>query len=94
MIVKQQTVVKKAQGGDVEAFLALTEPVERKVYAVVFALTHSEVEAAQVAADSIVALFGRFPTYSGRGNVETWMTRTAVSEALKLLRERRAVKAS
>jgi RNA polymerase sigma-70 factor, ECF subfamily len=91
--LKQPTIVRKAQAGDVEAFLQLLEPVERKVYAVAFALTRSQLEAEQVAAEAITSLFVRFPSYQGRGSVEQWMVRTAVSEVLRQVRERRVARA-
>lgn len=94
MHVKQRTMLKKAQSGDVDAFLALIEPVERKVYTVAYGLTHSQIEAEQVAADAIIALFAKFGTYQGEGSVAKWMIRTAVSEVLRLVRERRAAKVS
>lgn len=94
MMTMQQSTIKKAQNGHVEAFLSLIDPVERKVYAVAYSLTRSEMEAEQVAADAIIALFTKLSNYRGRGAVEQWMTRTAVSEVLRLVRERRTAKVS
>lgn len=93
MHVKQRSIVKKAQAGDVAAFLALIEPVERKVYTVAYGLTHSQLEAEQVAANAIITLFSKFGSYQGKGSVEQWMIRTAVSEVLRQVRERRSAKA-
>jgi RNA polymerase sigma-70 factor (ECF subfamily) len=82
--------VRRAQGGDREAFEPLVEKYKRKVFRLAYQVLRDQEEALDVAQDAFVKAFRALPTFKGDSAFYTWLFRITMNVALDRKRQRTA----
>ena len=76
------TLVRRAQGGDLEAFGELVERHRRSVFRAALAAVGSATEAEDVSQDAFITAFQKLPTFRGEASFKTWLLAIAWRKAL------------
>lgn len=79
-------LVRRAQGGDREAFAALVEPHERELRAHCYRMLASLQDAEDAVQDTLLAAWVGIAGFEGRSSVRTWLHRIATNRCLNHLR--------
>src|SRR5580700_11086943 len=85
-------LVEQAQMGDEDAFSSLYNQCSRTVYRVALNITHDRQDAEDVLQDAFLEAFMHLRDFRNEARFSTWLTSTAVNEALARLRRRAAQK--
>src|SRR5437868_11082550 len=83
-------LVQAAQAGDQQAFGALVNLHQKRVFRVAYSILQSWEDAEDVVQNIFVKAFQNLRGFQGKSSFATWLTRIAVNESLMLLRQRRA----
>jgi len=75
-------LVRRAQGGDVEAFGELVERHRRAVFRAALAAVRSAAEADEVAQDAFVTAFQKLEGFRGEASFKTWLLAIAWRKAI------------
>ncbi len=88
-------LISRAQGGDSDAFRALTEPHRRELLVHCYRMLGSLQDAEDALQDTLVAAWQGLAGFEGRASMRTWLYRIATTRCLNALRtaQRRPVKA-
>ncbi len=81
------SLLRRARGGDVEAFVELFEPLRPLVHAVARRLV-GESDAEDVVMETYLRAWTHLPGYRGGASLKTWIVRIARNACLDLLRRR------
>ena len=84
-----RALVKKAQGGDYDAFEELVRRHQRHVYAIALGLMKSPAEAEEVVQETFLSAFQHLDGFRGEARFSTWLFRVATNHALMKLRKKR-----
>lgn len=87
-------LLRRAQDGDQEAFEALVEREQDKVYGLALRMTRSEADAAEIAQDTFFSAYQHLKDFRGQAAFGSWVHRIAANNALMRLRHRRVVEKS
>lgn len=87
-------LLHRAQGGDTDAFEALVEREQDKVYGLALRMTRSEADAAEIAQDTFFSAYQHLKDFRGQAAFGSWVHRIAANNALMRLRHRRVVEKS
>ena len=82
-------LIERTIAGDDDAFSALVERYQQKIYRVAFAIVRDEMEADVVTQDTFVKAYYRLRDFEGRSELETWLTRIAINRSRDSLRTNR-----
>lgn len=82
-------LIDRTLAGDSDAFAAIVERFQRKIYRVAFAIVRDEVEADTITQDTFVQAYTHLAKFQGRAELETWLTRIAINRSRDSLRRRR-----
>jgi RNA polymerase sigma-70 factor (ECF subfamily) len=82
-------LVERVKRGDEEAFGALIERHQEKVYRLAWNLTHHAQDAEEVTQDVFLKIYRKIGSFEGRAAFGTWLYRVATNAALMKLRGRR-----
>lgn len=82
--------IRRAQGGDREAFGQLVVAYQRRVFALVFRLLRRPDEVEDIAQEVFLKVFRSIGTYDARSSFATWLCRVAVNHCYDYLRRVRA----
>ncbi len=89
----ESDLVRKAQGGDVEAFETLVEVYRAKVYSIAYQISGNRDDAEDICQESFIKLYRNISTYSSNHKFTTWLfrlvTNTAIDHLRKLNKSRR-----
>jgi RNA polymerase sigma-70 factor, ECF subfamily len=91
---EDRQLVARAQAGELEAFEALVEAHQDKVYGLALRMTRSEADAAEIAQDTFFSAYQHLPEFRGDAAFGSWVYRIAANHALMRLRHRKVVEAS
>ncbi len=83
-------LVDAAREGDAEAFSALVQRHQRRIYRLAVHLLRNAAEAEDVTQDTFVRAYGALERFDGRCEPFTWMYRIAVNLSLNMIRARKA----
>ncbi len=83
-------LVDAAREGDAEAFSALVQRHQRRIYRLAVHLLRNAAEAEDVTQDTFVRAYGALARFDGRCEPFTWMYRIAVNLSLNTIRARKA----
>jgi len=86
-------LVGRVRGGDLVAFELLMRRHNRRLFRAARAIVRSDDEAEDVMQHAYVRAFEHLSSYAGRARFSTWLTRIAVYEALRRLRQSRRARA-
>ena len=83
-------LVKRAQGGDDNAFADLIQPYIRKAYHVALKITRNREDAEDASQQSLLNAYAHLHQFRGQSRFSSWLTRIAMNEALIKVRKRRS----
>jgi RNA polymerase sigma-70 factor, ECF subfamily len=86
--------IKRAQGGDREAFGLLVEQHQRRVFSLVFNLVRRHEEVEDLGQEIFIKAYRSIRTYNFRASFAAWISRIAVNHCYDYLRRERASKIS
>ena len=89
-----QELVESVKSGHTEAFGALVEKYQDRIFRVAHSLTRNREDAEDVSQNVFFKAFRALPNFEGRSSFSTWLTRIAVNESLMQIRRQRAVMVS
>ena len=90
-IPSDRELIDRTLAGDGNAYGALVDRYQRKIYRVAFAIIRDEMEADTITQDAFVQAFTNLAKFEGRSGFETWLTRIAINRSRDMLRRRRFV---
>jgi len=88
----ESALVAEAKAGSYEAFDALVNRYEQKIYRLGLNITGNAEDAEDVLQEAFLKAFQKLPTFREDSRFYTWLVRIAVNEGLMKLRKRRSDK--
>jgi RNA polymerase sigma-70 factor (ECF subfamily) len=88
--LSEAEVVGLARAGDREAFRAIMQRCNQRLFRVARAVVRDDVEAEDVLQEAYARAFAAFEGFRGEAGVATWLTRIVLNEAHGRIRKRRA----
>lgn len=85
----EEALLRHAQGGDREAFRAIMQRCNQRLFRVARAVVHSDEEAEDVLQDAYLKAFAGIGRFRGEAGLMTWLTAITLNEARGRLRRRR-----
>jgi len=82
-------IVALARGGDRDAFRAIMQRCNQRLFRVARAVVRDDAEAEDVLQEAYARAFAAFEGFRGEAGVATWLTRIVLNEAHGRLRKRR-----
>lgn len=86
---EERALVRRAQGGDLEAFDALVRQHQERVYATVYHMTANHEDAADLTQETFIKAYNALRSFKGDCGFFTWLYRIAVNRTLNFLKQRR-----
>jgi RNA polymerase sigma-70 factor (ECF subfamily) len=86
----QRDLVQRAQGGDEQAFAALFQMHQRRVYSLCLLMTKNVAEAEDLTQEAFLQVFRKLGSFRGDAAFSTWLYRVAMNTVLMKLRRRKA----
>jgi len=87
---RELTLIRRVQGGDVDAFYLLVQPFERAAFLAALSLLRNEADAEDVAQEAILKAFKNISRFRQEAKFSTWLIQIAINEAkMKLRKDRR-----
>src|SRR5690349_8083299 len=83
-------LVVRAQEGDSEAFEALFQMYQRRVYSLCLRMIGNTAEAEELTQEAFMQVFRKIRTFRGRAAFYTWLHRLAINVVLMRLRKKSA----
>ena len=80
-------IVRKIQGGDVDAFDALILKYRERVYSVIYNLTSNREDASDLTQETFIKAFQSINRFKGKSSFFTWLYRIALNTSLTYLRK-------
>ena len=84
-------LVRRAQGGELEAFEALTNRYELRVYSLAMRMLRQEQDAEDVTQQTFLSALENLGGFRGDASFATWILRIATHAALKVIRKRKGL---
>ena len=84
-------LLRRARGGDFEAFSLLVEQFQRRVFAVARRIVRDQHDAEDVTQQTFLSVMDHLGDFREEASVATWILRIATNHALKVLRKRRGL---
>jgi RNA polymerase sigma-70 factor (ECF subfamily) len=88
----EASLVAKAKAGDADAFAALVNHYDRRVFRMAKQITQNDEDAEDVLQETFLKAYSHLDDFQGNSKFYTWLVRIAVNEALMKLRKRRSDK--
>src|SRR5574342_306500 len=85
--VPDETLVRRAQRGDMLAFEELVARHRDKIYARAFSMVRNEEDAVDLSQEAWVKAWQRLKQFQGESSFVTWMTRIVINLCLDHLRK-------
>ncbi len=85
----ESALVRRAQGGDLEAFDAIVRRHQERVYATVYHMTANHEDAADLTQETFIKAYNALRGFKGDSGLFTWLYRIAVNRTLNFLKSRR-----
>lgn len=84
-----EKLVRKAQSGDKDAFIALIDSQKLSMSRAAMAIVHNEEDAADAISETVMEAFTQLHTLRQPKYFKTWLTRTLIYNCYDILRQRR-----
>ena len=84
-------LVARARAGDLDAFEALTNRYEQRVYALALRMLRHEQDAEDVTQQTFLSALESLKGFRGDASFATWLLRIATHAALKVIRKRKGL---
>src|ERR1700751_508693 len=82
-------LIRRACGGEPEAFEELVRPYERMVYLTAISILRNQADAEEVAQDAVLKAFSKLSSFRGECKFSTWLVQITYNEARMRLRKDR-----
>lgn len=89
--IQDVELLRRARGGDFEAFSALVDRFQRRVFAVARRIVGDQHDAEDVTQQTFLSVMDHLDDFREESSVATWILRVATNHALKVLRKRRGL---
>jgi RNA polymerase sigma-70 factor, ECF subfamily len=87
---KEGLLIRRIQGGEMEAFYELVRPYERALFVTALALLKNDADAEEVAQEAVLKAFKNIAGFRQEAKFSTWLIQICINEAkMKLRKERR-----
>ncbi|MBN1755134.1 RNA polymerase sigma factor [bacterium] len=87
--IDEQTIVKKAQEGDKNAFNQLMEKYQQKIYQLAYAMTGNEEDAYDITQNSFLKAYNALNSFKMESSFYTWIYRIAYNTSINHNRRRK-----
>lgn len=88
--VFEQTLIRRVQAGEAEAFYELVRPYERAVFLAAVAIVRNDADAEEVAQEAVLKAFKALGRFRQESKFSTWLIQIAINEAkMKVRKDRR-----
>jgi RNA polymerase sigma-70 factor, ECF subfamily len=84
-------LVRRAQGGELDAFEALADRYEHRVYSLALRMLRHEQDAEDVTQQAFLGALEGLGSFRGDASFSTWLLRIATHAALKVIRKRKGL---
>jgi RNA polymerase sigma-70 factor, ECF subfamily len=84
-------LVRRAQAGELDAFEALAERYEERVYSLALRMLRHEQDAEDVTQQAFLSALEALKNFRGEASFSTWLLRIATHAALKVIRKRKGL---
>jgi RNA polymerase sigma-70 factor (ECF subfamily) len=85
----EMELVRRAQGGDLQAYDELVKRYQERIYATVYHMTSNHEDANDLAQDSFIKAFQALKSFKGGSSFYTWLYRIAVNKTINFLKQRK-----
>jgi RNA polymerase sigma-70 factor, ECF subfamily len=89
--VNDTDLVARAKAGELDAFEALTNRYEQRVYSLALRMLRQEQDAEDVTQQTFLSALEHLPGFRGDASFATWLLRIASHAALKVIRKRKGL---
>jgi RNA polymerase sigma-70 factor (ECF subfamily) len=89
--VSDTELVARAKAGELDAFEALTNRYERRVYSLALRMLRQEQDAEDVTQQTFLSALENLSGFRGDASFATWLLRIATHAALKVIRKRKGL---
>lgn len=87
--MSEESLIRRAQKGDADAFTQLISAHEKRVYNIALKFMRNDADAQDAAQDAIIKIYRNIGKYSFRAAFSTWTYRLTVNACLDLLRRKK-----
>jgi RNA polymerase sigma-70 factor, ECF subfamily len=88
--LKEGLLIRRIQGGEMDAFYELVRPYERALFVAALALLKNDADAEEVAQEAVLKAFKNITGFRQEAKFSTWMIQICINEAkMKLRKDRR-----
>ena len=84
-----QHLVKRAQGGDLEAYDELIRRYQERIYATIYHMTANHEDANDLAQETFIKAYQALKSFKGDSSFFTWVYRIAVNKTINFLKQRK-----
>ena len=84
-------LVRRAKAGELDAFEALTNRYEQRVYGLAMRMLRQEQDAEDVTQQTFLSVLEHLESFRGEASFSTWVLRIASHAALKIIRKRKGL---
>ncbi len=89
--LEEAELLRRARGGELEAFEQLVTRQERVIYNLARRITGSDEDAQDVTQETFLSALEHLPNFRGDASIATWLRRIATHAALKVVRKRQGL---
>ena len=86
---EDQKLVKRAQGGDLEAYDELIRRYQERIYATIYHMTANHEDANDLAQETFIKAYQALKSFKGDSSFFTWVYRIAVNKTINFLKQRK-----
>lgn len=88
-VVDEEELVRRARGGDLDAYDGLVRRYQERIYATIYHMTSNHEDANDLAQESFIKAFQALKTFKGGSSFYTWLYRIAVNKTINFLKQRK-----
>src|SRR5437667_12236010 len=86
---EDQKLVKRAQGGNLEAYDELIRRYQERIYATIYHMTANHEDANDLAQETFIKAYQALRSFKGDSSFFTWVYRIAVNKTINFLKQRK-----
>src|SRR5208283_5093859 len=87
--VDEESLVRRARRGDLEAYDELVRRHQERIYATIYHMTANHEDANDLAQESFIKAFQALKSFKGGSSFYTWIYRIAVNKTINFLKQRK-----
>ena len=86
---EEPALVRRAQGGDMEAYDELVRRLQERVYATIYHMTANREDASDLAQETFIKGYQALHSFKGDSSFYTWLYRIAINKTINFLKQNR-----